>query len=193
MMPPAPTHGRQRRTIPHGLLRVERASRRLEVLEVADVYIDLCGSKGRLVRGCRMSVNLRDCNRSCQNRFWYCLWYCRLLQGTVFSDPRFRSTRQPRQTSTRRLPQTSTNRQRKLEQSIWELRARRLNLSNTYTISPLVDNKSEGVNSTGLRPTTCQSLGNIPPFLRTVPFGYWTPVLESRRTPFMVSWGGAGR
>ncbi len=43
-------------------------------------------------------------------------------------------------------------------------------------------------NSPGHRPTACQNPGNIPPFLRTVPFGYWTPVLESSRIPFMVSW-----
>ena len=43
-------------------------------------------------------------------------------------------------------------------------------------------------NSPGHRPRACQNPGNIPPFLRTVPFGYWTPVLESSRIPFMVSW-----
>ena len=44
--------------------------------------------------------------------------------------------------------------------------------------------------SPGLRPRACQNPGNSPQFLVTVPFGYWTPVLDSRRTPFMVSWGG---
>ena len=48
------------------------------------------------------------------------------------------------------------------------------------------------LNSPGLWPTACQSPGTSPQSLVTVPFGYWTPVLESRRTPFMVSWGGSG-
>ena len=45
-------------------------------------------------------------------------------------------------------------------------------------------------NSPGHRPRACQNPSTSPQSLVTVPFGYWTPVLESRRIPFMVSLGG---
>ena len=45
-------------------------------------------------------------------------------------------------------------------------------------------------NSPGHRPRACQNLSTSVQSLFTVPFGYWTPVLESRGHHLWCPWGG---